>query len=86
MSEQAPPRVKENGGGFASAGMLGGHSPLDGTVEFYGRVNAFLQPQFVVVDLGAGRGAWTADDARLYNRSLRWLRGKVARVIGLDVD
>ena len=66
--------------------MLGGYSPLDGTVEFYGRINAFLKPNFVVADLGAGRGAWYFDDSCSYHRSLRELRGKVSRVVGLDVD
>lgn len=71
---------------FSSAGMLGGYSPLDGTVEFYGRVNAFLRPEFVVADVGAGRGAWYEDDPPSYGRSLRLLKGKVSKVIGLDVD
>lgn len=66
--------------------MLGGYSSLDGTVEFYGRINAFLKPDFVVVDLGAGRGGWYYDDRSSYRRSLRALKGKVSRVIGLDVD
>jgi SAM-dependent methyltransferase len=70
---------------FSSRRMLGGHSPLDGTVEFYGRINAILKPEFVVVDLGAGRGAWHADPPG-YGRSLRLLKGRVSRVIGLDVD
>jgi SAM-dependent methyltransferase len=71
---------------FSSTGMLGGHSPLDGTVEFYGRINAFLRPHFVVADLGAGRGAWYSDDNSAYQRSLRELKGKVSKVIGLDID
>lgn len=71
---------------FSSEGMLGDFSPLDGGVEFYGRVNAFLQPHFVVVDLGAGRGAWLSEHTSAYQRSLRLMKGKVARVIGLDVD
>src|SRR4051812_39367218 len=66
--------------------MLGDYSPLDGTVEFYGRINAFLKPDFVVVDLGAGRGGWYLDDRCLYRRSLRTLKGKVATLIGLDID
>lgn len=73
--------------GYSSERMLGGHSSLDGTIEFYGRVNAVIEPHFVVVDLGAGRGAWFADgEASSYQRSLRLLKGKVARVIGADVD
>jgi SAM-dependent methyltransferase len=71
---------------LSSAGMLGDYSPLDGTVEFYGRVNAFLQPHHVVADFGAGRGAWYSSDDSPYGRSLRQIKGKVARVIGLDVD
>ena len=71
---------------LSSAGMLGQYSPLDGTVEFYGRVNAFLQPHHVVADFGAGRGAWYFADGSPYGRSLRLIKGKVARVIGLDVD
>lgn len=67
--------------------MLGGFSPLDGTIEFYGRINAFLKSSFVVVDLGAGRGGWFADgDVSDYQRSLRLLKGKVSKVIGVDVD
>jgi ubiquinone/menaquinone biosynthesis C-methylase UbiE len=67
--------------------MLGEFSPLDGSVEFYGRINAFLQPHFVVVDLGAGRGGWFSDgEISSYQRSLRLLKGKVSKVIGLDVD
>jgi hypothetical protein len=71
---------------FSSAGMLGGYSPLDGTVEFYGRITAFLKPEFVVVDLGAGRGAGYYDDNSSHRRSLRLMKGNVSRVIGLDVD
>lgn len=78
------PRMKK--AEFSSAGMLGGYSPLDGTVEFYGRINAFLRPEFVVADVGAGRGAWYEEDRPGYGRSLRLLKGKVSRVIGLDVD
>jgi SAM-dependent methyltransferase len=63
----------------------GGFSHVDSTVAFYSRVNALLSPDSVVVDLGAGRGAFLEDPVS-YRRDLRRLRGKVARVIGLDVD
>jgi len=66
--------------------MLGDYSPLDGTVEFYGRINAFLKPDFIVADFGAGRGGWYSDDRSSYRRSVRALRNKVSKVIGLDVD
>jgi SAM-dependent methyltransferase len=63
----------------------GGFSRLDGTVEFYVRVNALLRADMTVLDLGAGRGEW-AEDPVAYRRDLRRIRGKVARVIGVDVD
>ncbi|HEY2710068.1 MAG TPA: class I SAM-dependent methyltransferase [Caulobacteraceae bacterium] len=66
--------------------MLGGFSSQDGTVEFYGRVNALLSPEKCVVDLGAGRGAWHFEDFTAYHRHLRDIRSKVATYIGADVD
>lgn len=64
----------------------GGFSRVDGTVAFYNRVQALLRPDMVVVDYGAGRGAAFTEDRCPYRRELRTLRGKVAKVIGLDVD
>src|SRR5689334_19638099 len=66
--------------------MIDSFHPLDGTVEFYGRINAILKPQFIVADIGAGRAAWWFDDPSAFRKSLRMLRGRAARVIGLDVD
>lgn len=63
----------------------GGFSRVDGTVEFYGRINALLRPEMVVLDFGAGRGSH-ADDESVYRRELRLLKGKVARVVGADLD
>lgn len=65
---------------------VGGFSRCDGTVEFYSRVNAILRPNMVIVDFGAGRGAWFDDHESSYRRGLRDLRGKAARVIGVDID
>lgn len=70
---------------FYPEAQAGGFSRQDGTVEFYARINSLLHPAATVVDLGAGRGAFL-DDTVEYRRQLRMLRGKVARVIGLDVD
>ena len=58
---------------------------MDGTVQFYTRVNALTTPDAVVVDAGCGRGAYAEDPVR-FRKNLRILRGKVNRVIGLDVD
>jgi SAM-dependent methyltransferase len=64
---------------------FGGFSNVDGTVAFYTRVNALLRPSSVVLDVGCGRGAY-AEDPVPYRLQLRVLRGKCARVIGIDVD
>lgn len=64
----------------------GGFSRVDGTVAFYTRVNALLRPDSIVLDFGAGRGAGLVDDPVPYRKSLRLLRGKVRKVIGVDVD
>jgi hypothetical protein len=42
--------------------MLAKYHPLDGTIEFYGRVNAVMKTTDIVLDLGAGRGSWYYDD------------------------
>lgn len=64
----------------------GGFSHVDGTIGFYTRINALLQPQMTVLDFGAGRGQGLQDDPVSYRRELRNLRGKCRRVIGADVD
>ena len=64
---------------------LHGFTRVDGTVWFYTRVNALLRPEFTVLDIGCGRGA-AACDAVEYRRNLVTLRGRCARVIGIDVS
>ena len=66
--------------------MAGGFPAADGTVEFYGRVNALLNPSMTVLDFGAGRGAWLLDDPCAYRRQLRLLKHKVHEVVGIDLD
>lgn len=58
---------------------------MDGTVVFYNRVNALLQPEGVALDVGCGRGAYGEDPVE-FRRRLRILQGKCAWLIGLDVD
>jgi SAM-dependent methyltransferase len=65
---------------------VGGYSRVDGTIEFYGRVNALIEPDMVIADFGAGRGKGPAEDTVPYRRALQNLRGKCAKVIGIDVD
>jgi len=64
---------------------FGGFADIDGTIAFYVRVNSLLRPSFVVVDFGCGRGA-RKDDPVPIRRELAILKGKVHKVIGLDVD
>jgi SAM-dependent methyltransferase len=64
----------------------GGFTRVDGTIQFYSRVNALLLPDMVVMDLGAGRGHHADASEAAYTRQLCTLKGKVRRVIGVDVD
>jgi SAM-dependent methyltransferase len=63
----------------------GGFSRIDGTLQFYQRVNALINPNSRLLDFGAGRGEF-AEDPCSYRRGLRLFRGKVGKVIGIDVD
>lgn len=64
---------------------FGGFADVDGTVAFYLRVNALLTKDATVLDVGCGRAQYV-DDPVPVRRDLRIIRGKCARVIGLDVD
>jgi ubiquinone/menaquinone biosynthesis C-methylase UbiE len=63
----------------------GGFTHVDGTVEFYQRIQSLLRPDMTVVDFGAGRGKFVEDTVE-YRRELHRIQGKVQRVIALDVD
>ena len=63
----------------------GGFSAVDSTIAFYLRVRALLAPDAVVVDAGCGRGTHDEEPTPTH-RDLRTLRGRCARVIGLDTD
>ena len=64
----------------------GGFSRIDSTIQFYEQIRALSDPNFVLLDFGAGRGAAHSDDAIRYRRELRDLRGTFREVIGADVD
>ncbi|SRR5579871_1024829 len=64
---------------------IGGFSDVDGTIIFFNRVNSLLKPDFVVLDFGCGRAEYKKDPSE-YRRNLRIIKGKVKKVIGLDVD
>lgn len=63
---------------------FGGFTDIDGTIAFYFRVNALIEPSTVVLDVGCGRGKY-AEDPVAIRRDLRVLKGKAGRVIGIDV-
>ena len=66
--------------------LLGSYHELDGTIEFYGRINAILKPSDLVLDLGAGRGSWHFEDNSSYRREIRDLKNKVKYLVGVDID
>lgn len=64
---------------------FGGFTDIDETIAFFNRVNSLIDPSYVVLDVGCGRGAYGDDRVRL-RKNLRILHGKAAKVIGIDVD
>jgi len=70
---------------FYPESRFGGFTDIDGTIAFYVRVNSLLKPSYTVLDVGCGRGAYQEDPVEI-RRNLRILKGKVKRVIGIDVD
>ena len=63
----------------------GGYTDIDGTVVFYTRVNAILNSTDTLLDLGCGRGEYGEDDVE-FRKNLRIFKGKVSKVIGIDLD
>ena len=70
---------------FYPEARFGGFTDIDGTMAFFNRVNALIDLSFVVLDVGCGRGEYKDDSVHI-RKSLRNLKGKVAKVIGIDVD
>jgi SAM-dependent methyltransferase len=68
------------------AGLPGGFSPNDGTLDFYMRVGTLSGPDRVMLDLGAGRGGWFEDDEIPLRRQTRLMRGRFSKVFAVDVD
>lgn len=69
-----------------SSNYVGGFTDNDGTIDFYLRINSLLSKDSLVVDFGAGRGAWFEEDKCETRKSLRLLKGKVKKVIAVDID
>lgn len=66
--------------------LAGGFSHRDCTVWFYTRIDALLEPHLQMLNLGAGRGANIAEDGSAFRRKLQTFRGRIAHIVGLDLD
>lgn len=82
MFKNKPMNSKET---FYPETIFGGFTDIDGTVAFFNRVNSLLEPSFVVLDVGCGRGGRTEDPV-IFRKNLTVIKGKVAKVIGIDID
>ena len=63
----------------------GGFTQIDGTVQFFTRVQALLPAEGRVLDIGAGRGEIAVSNFG-YASGLVDLRGPGRRIVGLDID
>ncbi len=70
---------------FYPEALFGNFTDCDGTIAFFSRVNALIDPSFVVLDVGCGRGAYNEDPV-IFRKNLRILKGKAANLIGIDLD
>ena len=70
---------------FYPESRFGGFSDVDGTIAFAQRVRALLNSEDIVLDVGCGRGV-ISDDPIPRHHELVVLRGKAAKVVGIDID
>jgi SAM-dependent methyltransferase len=61
-----------------------GLSPIDGTIQFYSKINYLIKANSIALDYGAGRGAQLECDA--WKQQLLLLQPKCTTRIGCDVD
>lgn len=70
---------------FYPEARFGNFTDIDGTIIFYTRVNGLLKPSNIVLDVGCGKS--TIDKENIpFRKYLRTIRGKVTKVIGIDID
>ncbi len=65
---------------------FGGFTDVDGNIIFHTRVNALIEPHMVFLDVGCANGAHRLHEEVTYRKNLKIYKGKVKRVIGIDVD
>jgi SAM-dependent methyltransferase len=83
VAPKSPNRFQDD---FYPESKFGGFTDIDGTIAFFSRINALLDSSFTVLDAGCGRGCLIIDDPIPFRRNLQIIKGKVQRVIGIDVD
>ena len=64
----------------------GGFTRDDEAIEFYTRINALVDPDMVVVDLGAGRGSRFDQGSDPFRKRFCNFHGRTKRLVGIDVD
>jgi SAM-dependent methyltransferase len=69
-----------------STRYLGNYAARDSTVEFYQRINTLINLNSTVLNLGAGRGAWSEIETSELKRNLQDICPKVTHYIGADID
>lgn len=65
---------------------VSGYTSVDGTIEFYTRVNSLLDESMEMLDFGAGRAVWNEDDTCEFRKKLHNMKGKVRQFVGCDID
>lgn len=65
---------------------IAGFSRVDSTFLFYSYIKALVSADSTVLDLGAGRGAQGQTGLYEFKRDLPVFKGRVAKVVGADVD
>lgn len=70
---------------FYPESQFGGFSDIDSTIIFYNRINALLKKDYVVLNIGCGRGQFLEDNIK-FRRDLQQIKKKVKKVIGIDID
>ena len=64
---------------------FGGFNRVNPLVQFYAHVNVLLKEESIALDVGCGRGGWLESGVDYIIR-LPNLKGKCAKVIGIDVS
>ena len=70
---------------FYPEARFGNFTDVDGTITFFTRVNGLLKSSDIVLDVGCGKSTIDKEEVPI-RKDLRIIRGKVTKVIGIDID